>query len=136
MGRARTERILANPFALDSDRVGDKWQKLEGFLLFRVNGSSRLAICYRPLVLIVNMCFGFLSGLQPLLPEGSAEATAQASVILALQLGMSAVCFQCLPDADRIISRFAGTQFLCEGLATATLLAASSDAVNSAQLQV
>ena len=42
------------------------------------------------------------------------RALLQTSIILALQLGMSAVlCI--LPDADRIISRFAGTQFFFEG---------------------
>lgn len=134
---ARTERILARPFALYSDRAGETWQKLEGFLFFRVNGARRVTMCYRPLVLIANMSFGILSGLQPLLAEGSTEATVQICTIVSLQLTMSAVCFCCLPDADRIISRFAGAQFLCEGLATSLLLVASYDTgINSADLRI
>ena len=39
-------------------------------------------------------------------------------------MGMSFLCFYFLPDADRIISRFAGTQFFFEGLSTASLLVA------------
>ena len=122
----RTERLLAAPFAIRRQRVGDAWQALEGFLLFRVNGTTRLALGYRVLVLAVNMGFGALSGLKPLLPEGSALATAQVAVVLSLQLTMSCVCFCVLPDADRIVSRFAGTQFLFEGLSTASLLAAET----------
>jgi hypothetical protein len=121
----RTERLLANPFALSRPRAGDSFQSLEGFLLFRVNGSNHVGACYRLLVIVVNMVFGILSGLHPLLPSGSPQAHAQGAVVIALQLGMSFLCFQCLPDADRIISRFAGFQFLCEGLATSALLGAS-----------
>ena len=76
------------------------------------------------MVLVVNMGFGALSGLKPLLPEGSALATAQVACVLSLQLIMSFVCFCFLPDADRIVSRFAGCQFLFEGLSTAALLTA------------
>ena len=58
------------------------------------------------------------------MPPGSIYALLQTSIILALQLGMSCLCFCILPDADRIVSRFAGTQFFFEGLATTSLLAA------------
>ena len=128
---ARTERILADPFGVHRNRAGDRWQALEGFLLFRVNGSSRLAMSYRLIVLIVNMIFGVLSGLHPLLPPGNPAAIAQASSVLALQLVMSAICFSFLPDADRIVSRFAGAQFLFEGAATAALLGASLEGKES-----
>ena len=107
--------------------------------MFRINGDSRIALCYRPLVLIANMALGVLVGLQPLLGERSAAATMQAFLILALQLTMAWICFKVLPDADRIISRFAGTQFLCEAVGTLTLVVASlasEDAASSAELQV
>ena len=42
----------------------------------------------RLIVVIVNVLFGTLSGLQPLLPPGSVYALGQASLILMLQLGM------------------------------------------------
>ena len=38
---ARTERLLANPFRFGHARTGDRFQSIEGYLLFRVNGSSR-----------------------------------------------------------------------------------------------
>ena len=120
----RSERLLANPFRFHHARAGDRWQSIEGYLLFRVNGSSRIATCYRLIVIGVNMIFGILSGIQPLLPPQSMVAIAQTSMFLSLQLGMSYVCFRFLPDADRIVSRFAGTQFFVEGLSTAFLLSA------------
>jgi hypothetical protein len=106
----RTERLLANPFALRRTRVGDHWQGIEGFLFFRVNGSTRFGTCYQLIVIGVNMLFGTLTGLRPMLQRGSPQAAVQMWCILTLQLAMSFVCFHLLPDADRVISRFAGTQ--------------------------
>ena len=74
------------------------------------------------------MIFGLLSGLQPILAPGSRQALAQTFCILILQLFMAIICFRFLPDADRIISRFAGTQFLLEGFSTTMLLGADIDA--------
>ena len=118
----RTERLLAAPFALRRSRTGDTWQTFEGFLMFRVNGDNQLSSYYRLLVIGVNITFGVLSGLQSLLPASSVAALVQTALILVLQLGMSIVCFVCLPDADRVISRFAGSQFCVEGLSTGALL--------------
>jgi len=88
-----------------------------------------VGLCYRLIVILVNMLFGILSGIQPLLmPVGSLPAYAQTACILVLQLVMSFICFRFLPDADRIFSRFAGTQFLVEGLATGVLLVDSISA--------
>ena len=118
---ARTERILANPFALHRKHTGDAFNAIEGFLLFRVHGASRMGVCYRLLVICVNMLFGVLSGLRPLLHPGSQGAMFQAAIICLLQFFMSFVCFRYLPDADRIISRFAGTQFFSEGISSCML---------------
>ena len=115
---ARTERLLASPLAFHRKRAGDRFQSIEGYLLFRVNGTNSIGASYRLLVVVVNMMFGTLSGLAPLLGPGTMLALVQASCICTLQLAMSFVCFKYLPDADRIVSRFAGTQFLLEGLAT------------------
>lgn len=120
----RTERLLASPFAMRRARTGDAFQGIEGHFFFRVNGSSRIGTCYRLLVIFFNVTFGILSGLQPLLPVGSLLALAQTTTILTMQLGLAFVCFSVLPDADRIISRFAGAQFLFESLSTASLLVA------------
>lgn len=120
----RTERLLRKPFAFRHTRAGDAWQAIEGFLLFRVNGTSRVGTSYRLIVIGVNATFGLLSGLQPLLPPRRPVALVQTSLILALQLAMSLLCYGFLPDADRLISRFAGTQFLLEGLSTSMLLTA------------
>ena len=70
------------------------------------------------------MTFGLLSGLQTLMPMGSVLARAQTCLMMVLQFVMACFALRLLPDADRIISRFVGVQFLCEGCSTAWLLAA------------
>ena len=122
----RTERLLRQPFAFCRSRVGDGFQSREGFLLFRLNGGSRVGASYRIIVIGVNMLFGALAGVQPMLmPKGSIPSYLQTAMISALQLTMGGVCFWFLPDADRIISRFAGAQFFAEGLSTSMLLITS-----------
>ena len=122
----RTERILASPFALYRPKPVDAFQSREGFFLFRVNGATRTGRWYRIIVIFANMGFGLLSGLQPLIiSAGPVAAVAQTGLVLMLQLSMALLCFHVLPDADRIISRFAAWQFLLEGLSTASLLGSS-----------
>ena len=122
---ARTERILSQPFKLWRSHSADAWQSREGYFFFRVNASTRFGLWYRVLVVAMNMAFGVISGLQPLLAPGSTAAFTQTTAVCALQLTMAISSFHFVPDADRIISRFASTQFLLEGLATALLLGES-----------
>ena len=121
----RTERLLAAPFALSRAKPLDYFQSREGFFMFRVNGASMFGRWYRIIVITLNMTFGLLSGLQPLLPEGSVLAMMQTGLVLLLQLSAAALSFHFLPDADRIVSRFAAMQFLLEGLSTTALLMSS-----------
>ena len=124
--RCAAERLLAAPFRMHwRPRPADNFASREGFFMFRVHGATFLGRWYRVLVILLNIVFGSLSGLQPLLPAGTPGATAQTAIIGSLQLIMAAICFLVLPDADRIFSRFAATQFLTEGLSTLALLAAS-----------
>ncbi len=134
---ARTERLLRDPFALRRPLAGDALHQREGFLLFRVNGSSRVGVAYRLLVIVVMMGIGVLSGLQPLMGDPlGVPALLQTLLVLGLQLVMATLCFCFLPDADRVISRFAGAQFCLEALATAALLGASrSDEAQAAGWQ-
>ena len=74
-------------------------------------------------MLYVNILIGTLGGLTPLSDgPGSASATTQAVSILVLQLGMACYCFCLAPDADKISSMFAGTQYLVESLSVACAL--------------
>ena len=122
----RTERILANPWLFFSGRPGQAFQSREGFFMFRVNGKTVFGRYFRLIVVVLNMIFGFLSGLSPLFTPGSAEAIAQTVVVLILQFLMSILCCCFLPDADRIVSRFAAVQFLFEGCSTTSMLIAVS----------
>ena len=45
-----------------------------------------------------------------LMPKGSLPSHVQTAAVASLQLAMGGVCCWFLPDADRIISRFAGAQ--------------------------
>jgi len=122
---ARTERLLAHPFALRHQRIGDQMQAREGFLLFRVNGTRRINTYYRLIVITANILFGVLSGIGPLLAPYQPLAIAQTAVVMLLQLSMSVLCCTFSPDADRVVSSFAGFQFFMEGTSTAILLAAT-----------
>jgi len=73
----------------------------------------------------VNTVFGTLSGLKPLLRPGSALAYGQVAIVLSIQFAMALLCCTWLPDADRLISRFMGTKFLLEAVATTVLFAAA-----------
>ena len=122
---ARTNRLLSHPFRFRHVHVGDGWNAREGFLMFRTNGKHTIGAYYRLFVLLVNVLFGVLSGLQPALSPGSSLALMQATVVAGLQLMMAILCCCATPDADRIVSTFAGSQFLCEATSTACLIFAS-----------
>jgi len=122
---ARTERLLSAPFTLCHQVPGDAFQAREGFQLFRVNALSCVGYYWRFVVLCVNVTVGILGGLSPLIaPRGptSTEAIAQVSTLLGVQLSMAMVCYCVRPDADKIFSYFAGTQFLMEAAGTACRL--------------
>jgi len=122
---ARTERFLAMPFSFRKALPGDAFQSREGFLLFRVNGSTKIGRSYRIIVLLINVSFGVISGLQPIITVGSSAVLLQMGFVLSLQLFMSFICYAFLPDADRVVSRIAGGQFLAETVSSAALLTAS-----------
>lgn len=81
--------------------------------------------------MVVNLLFGVIAGLQPLFSGDPRAALVQLTTVLVLQVAMCVICFYYLPDADRLISRFAGTQFAVESLSTATLLITRSGATIS-----
>ena len=118
----RTERHLAAPFAFRHKRAGDVFQAMEGFLLF---ACQRIQPCgyglparRHRLQHAIWRARGPAAGAAP----GATGSSMQAVVICALQFSPSLLCFVRKPDADRVISTFAGTQFLFEGLSTAVLL--------------
>ena len=121
----RTERLLARPFQLWRSNAADAFQSREGFFMFRVNGGTFVGRWYRVLAVLANMVFGLLSGLQPLLSAGSTESLVQTGIVLGLQTIMAILCCRFKPDADRIISTFAATQFVFEASSTAAVLVAS-----------
>jgi len=121
----RTERILRHPFTLQHKVGGDAYHARVGFLLFRVNALTPIGYIWRFVVLCVNVLTGMLGGLTPLFARRgptSTEAIAQVSILLGLQLTMALVCFCVRPDADKIFSFFAGSQFLLEGLGSSCRL--------------
>jgi len=132
---ARTQRLLATPFSFHRAAIGDAVQAHEGFIMFRVNGSTSVGSLYRLIVVVANLCLGVLGGFgasirsrSPSDPPGTylhAQALTQAALVLTIQLAMTVFCLGWVPDADRVISLFAGMQFLMETLSTALLLLSS-----------
>ena len=78
------------------------------------------------LAISANVTFGLLSGLSPLLVAGSGAAIFQTTLVMVLQFTMCLLCLKFLPDADRIVSVFMGTQFLMEGFSTMLALVAAT----------
>jgi len=93
--------------------------------MFRVNGSTVLGSYFRFILILAQATLGVLSGVGPSLTPGTAEAIAQAVLIAVVQLTMAWIFLRWVADADRVISTFAGTQFLLEGISTVALLIAS-----------
>jgi hypothetical protein len=122
----RTERILSGRvFSCSNGTSADAFHRRAGSLLFRVSGANGVTSCYRLIVIGINMSIGALAGLKPLLTPGSSGAAAQCLTVAVMQLGLAAFCLCCAPDADRIFSMLAGTQFLVEGLGTLSLFVAA-----------
>lgn len=121
----RTERLLKSPLAFRGGIAADAYHSREGYLLFRINGASPWGRWYRVILIFANVSLGVASGLQPLCPEDSLQGIMQAGLILLLQYALAFICCRFLPDADRIFSRFAGTQFFLEGVSSTLLVAAS-----------
>ena len=128
---ARTERLLASPFALRHARTGDALQAREGFLLFRVNGATRIGFAWRLMGVLVNITLALLAAIAPILEAGSLPAYWQSLAVLALQILMALIGFCCLPDSDRLVSHLLGLQYLLEAVATALLITADLASVVS-----
>jgi len=104
------------PFALKHASVVDGFHARAGTAFFRVNGATRVGVGWRLLVVGATMLIGLLAGLKPAIAAGSALGTIQTLLIWVVQIILGAVCFCVSPDADRIFSALAGTQFLVEGV--------------------
>ena len=114
---ARTERLLAAPFALRREKPADQLLQRAGSYLFRVNGGSCVGISYRLIVIGFNLLVGILAGLKPLITartdSGDPDPTpalVQCAAIFSMQIGLAIMCFTVAPDADRFFSVLAGAQ--------------------------
>jgi len=121
---ARTERILARPFAWHREKPADQLLQRAGSVLFRVNGGSCLGVSFRLIVIGFNLLVGILAGLKPLIAAGSVASLAQCAAIFSMQIGLAILCFAIAPDADRFFSALAAAQFFAEGLSNLLLFLA------------
>ena len=125
---ARTERILSKPFfgllffgKWKHSTFVDAFHARAGVAFFRVNGSSRVGVGWRLGLIGATMTIGLLAGLKPAIEAGSAGGVIQALLVWSLQITLGILCFLFSPDADRVFSALAGTQFLAEGLSNCLL---------------
>ena len=128
----RTERILGKPFfgllffgKWKHTTFVDAFHARAGVAFFRVNGSSRVGVGWRLGLIGATMTIGLLAGLKPAIEAGSAGGVIQALLVWSLQITLGLLCFFFSPDADRVFSALAGTQFLTEGLSNCLLWIAS-----------
>jgi len=123
----RTERLLAEPFAIRRERRGDVFHGRQSYLLFRVNGATPFSTCSRLALVLANMVLGIFAGIRPSLTPSAADGIAITCLFLAVQLGVAWACFRWLPDADRLISHAMGFQYLIEAISTIMLLSAATE---------
>ena len=123
----RTERLLAEPFAIRRERRGDVFHGRQSYLLFRVNGATPFSTCSRLALVLANMVLGIFAGIRPSLTPSAADGITITCFFLAVQLGVAWACFKWLPDADRLISHAMGFQYLIEAISTIMLLSAATE---------
>lgn len=123
----RTERLLAEPFAIRRERRGDVFHGRQSYLLFRVNGATPFSTCSRLALVLANMVLGIFAGIRPSLTPSAADGITITCFFLAVQLGVAWACFRWLPDADRLISHAMGFQYLLEAISTIMLLSAATE---------
>ena len=121
---ARTERLLARPFALFRANSADAVDAFGFSLLARAGGSSGLAISFDVGVITAQLTVGLLngigSGLQ-LLP-GSPGAVAQVMAVFLVQVAICLLITCANASKDRVDGTVVGLQFALEAGQTAALL--------------
>ena len=122
---ARTERLLARPFALTHKSVVDQFHARAGTMFFRVNAASKIGVGWRMIVIGATMTIGFLCGLGVAIKPGSVGGILQTALVWILQVTLGVLCFTFSPDADKVFSAIAGAQFLAEGLSNMLLFFAA-----------
>ena len=118
---ARTERLLANAYALVRPRAGDSLDSLTLLWMNRSSGNCRwLGLYYEWIMMLGQLMISFVSGIGSGITPGSVAADAQVVAVMMIQLG---TCFYCIfagPSSDRIDNYIMVAQYGMEG--TTTLL--------------
>jgi len=125
---ARTERLLAHPFALTHSVASDGFSSISQMVLGRSSGGGIIGVTYDWIALVIQLALAVLLGLGSVLEWGSSAAFQQIVIVIVLQFGLALFLFLCAPGIDRFECFVTAAQFFVEGLGTALFLAATEEA--------
>ena len=124
---ARTQRLLARPFALQHDNPSDRFASMSLNLVGRSRGNSLPGITYDWVELFVQLAIAAALGMGPSIVAvhgvGSGPATAQLVLVLVLQALLAVWLLAAGPGADRFECNMTAMQFAIEAVLTVCVLA-------------
>ena len=128
---ARTERLLARPFALRREVGGDCQDSMSLTLFAKVSGVHFLGMTWAWSTMCVQVVLGVVSGLGPYIAKGSAAATAQVLSVALVKIGWAALLIVFVPCMDRLVNAVVVAQMLSEGVSALLLLLAALNSTPS-----
>ena len=124
---ARTERLLANPYAIYKDNTADAIDSLKMLFMSRSSGFSFAGVTYDFFCTMVQWIMAALNGLGPHLTPGSSGAFAQLYTVITVQYGAALYIMLMQPSVDRVDALGSSLQFAIEGTMTLTFILGSLD---------
>jgi hypothetical protein len=115
---ARTERLLARPFAIWRSHAPDVVDQVGFPLWFRTHGRSKLGVLWCWSSMMVQALLAVISGVGPYLTRSSTAADVQVLSVAAVKLLWVLVLVSCVPCNDYLVNRMTIVMFSFEGAAT------------------
>ena len=123
---ARTERLLARPYALLREHGADCLESMSLSLLTKVSGGSFLGLAFAWISMLIQVTIGVLSGIGPYLDRGSMSALSQILSIALLKLAWVMILIFYTPCACLLSNFIVCCQFLSEGISILLLFLGDS----------
>ena len=126
---ARTERLLAHPFAILRGRAADCQDSMSLQLMVKSSGHAYIGMYWAWLSMLIQVACGIVSGIGPYVAPGGSAALAQVLSVALVKLLWVAVlgCFS--PCTCGLTNTIVALQFTSEGVSTILVLVASGSVV-------
>jgi hypothetical protein len=129
---ARTERLLATPFALWRHHPADVVDQLGFHLWFRTHGASSLGVYWCWGTMLVQAVCAVLIGIGPYLHPSSSAAHVQVLSVAAIKLLWALFLLTHRVCNDHLVGRMVFTMFTFEGTATILTYVAAQSTTSAA----